>query len=682
MSILSIMIFAACDGAKQEKKEEPSKDKDFIIQTEQFADFKVLRYQIPDFEELDLDKKLLIYHLYEAAHAGRDIVYDQNYRYNLFIRKTIEQILEHYKGGRSESSYLKFIEYAKCIFASNGIHHLYSGDKFIPEFSENYFTELIINSPDADFLSDMFDNQQQFLDFVKPIIFDPTIDARKIESDPNKDIILESATNFYHHQLRFNQVRDFYDKKTDKKDPRPVMHGLNSKLMIDENGELYEDVWKIGGMYTNAIEKIVVNLELALAYTENDNQRNALKKLIEFYKNGDLKTFDEYSILWVKDTDSYVDVVNGFIEVYDDPVGRRGAYQSMLSVRDSEASKRTQLISENAQWFEDNLPIHNNYKRQNAVGVDAKAINVVTVAGDNAPAPPIGVNLPNSNWIRAEYGSKSVTITNIYEAHIEASRGAGSIDEFAYTEDEAERAKKYGLSVGTLHTDLHEIIGHGSGQLRRGVADPASTLKNYYSPIEEARADLVGLYFLLDPKMVELGLMEDLDAGKTQYESYIRNGLLTQLVRIRPGANIEQAHMRARKLISEWAFEKGQKDNVIERIHEDGKTYFVVNDHEKLRKIFGELLKEIQRIKSEGDYNAARRMIENYAVTVDQKLHQEVLDRWEKLNIAPYTVFINPVLVPVYQDDKIIDIVIQYPDDFLQQMLFYGKNYSFLPVIN
>lgn len=683
MIVMYAFAMISCNNAKETEKRCDQKSDNFQYNIEQFADFKVFRYQIPDFESLDLNTKILLYYLYEASHAGRDIFYDQNYRYNLMIRKTLEQIIMNYAGDKNEDDYQKFLTYAKCVFASNGIHHMHSSDKFIPEFSKNYFKELIVNSPEAQFPIESFESLADFTDYIIPIIFDPEIDSKKIVSNPDKDIIKLSASNYYHKNLTFDMVRDFYDKIIDRTDKTPISYGLNSKLMLDENGKVYEEVWKTDGMYGEAIKKMVYWLKKAIPYTENDEQKKALQKVVEFYKTGDLRVFDEYSIAWVNDTESFVDFVTGFIEIYDDPVGRRGAFQAMLSVRDAESSKRTGIISNNAQWFEDNLPIHEAYKRKNAVGVDAKAINVVTVSGDNAPAPPIGVNLPNSNWIRAQHGSKSVTITNIFDAHRAAATTSGALEEFSYTDQEVQWAKEYGTIGGNIHIDMHEIIGHGSGQLKPGVGDPASTLKNYYSPLEEARADLVALYFMMDPHVVELGLMPSLNVAKSQYDGYIRNGMLTQLVRIQPGANIEQAHMRARKLISEWSYEKGKADNVIEKIIEEGKTYYVVNDYQKLRKIFGDLLKEVQRIKSEGDYNAGRNLVENYAVKVDPEIHQEVLARWEKLNIAPYTVFINPVLVPIYDDNgNIVDVKVEYPKDFLEQMIYYGEKYSNLPIIN
>ena len=683
MALISLISISACNSENEKQLITTNEPGEFFYQTEQFAEYRVLRYQIPDFENLSLKEKKLLFYLYEAAHAGRDIVFDQNYQYNLLLRKTLEEILNNYKGNKNEEQFHKFTEYCKRFFASNGIHHSYTSQKLKPDFLENFFNELVLNSPNASYPVNDFENLEEYFVLIKKIIFDEQFDAVKIASGVGQDIIAESATNFYHRDLTYKQVNDFYSNRIDKNESRPVMHGLNSKLMIDkQTGSIYEEVWKYGGMYSDAISEIVKNLNLALNYTENDKQSKSIQKLIEFYKTGNLKTFDEYSIMWILDKDSKIDFVNGFIEVYDDPVGRRGAFQSMVSIRDEEASKRTEIISRNAQYFEDNLPINTAYKREKAVGTDAKAINIVTVSGDNSPAPPIGVNLPNSNWLRTEFGSKSVTITNIYDSHLEASKTSGVIDEFAFTDEEVERAKKYARTGGNLHTDMHEIIGHGSGRLKKGVADPTTSLKNYYSPLEEARADLVALYFFMDPMLIELGLVETLEVGKSQYDSYFRNGMLTQLVRIPRGGSIQQAHMQARKLISEWVIEKGRKDKCVEKIIKNGKTYFVIRDYEKVRMLFGDLLREIQRIKSEGDYKAAKDLIEKFGIKVDSELHNEVLYRWGKLNIAAYSVFINPQLIAEYKDGEIIDVKVEYPVNFLEQMLYYGKKYSFLPTIN
>ena len=679
--VISNLLFFSCIRSEQADEHENKLPADtFQYQTEQFADIKILRYKIPGFEELSLKQKTLLYYLYEAAQAGYDIVWDQNYKNNLMIRRTLQQIVEMYNGDRTKPEFNNFLIYFKRVLVSNGIHHHYATDKLKPDFTEDYFIDLINNSPEAKFPTAGSETKSDFTRSILPLIFSPDIDAKRIVQDTKKDIVAASANNFYEGVTQ-KMVESYYNSITDRKDPKPISYGLNSKI-INVNGKVTEKVWKVGGMYSKAIEKIVYWLEKATTVAENDLQLMALQKLIEYYKTGDLRTFDEYSILWLKDTLSTVDVVNGFIEVYGDPLGKKGSFQSMVSIRDFEASKRTQLISDNAQWFENHLPYDEAYKKKTAKGINAKAINVVTLAGDDYPTPPIGVNLPNADWIRAEYGSKSVTISNLVHSYNESSKTSGALEEFAYSKEEIERSKLYSTISGELHTDLHEIIGHGSGQLKKGVADPSETLKNYASPLEEARAELVGLYFLTDPKMVELGLMTTLDAGKAEYDSYIRNGLITQLVRIELGKDMEQAHMRARQLIAKWAYEKGKKDNVIEKKVKKGKTYFVINDYVKLRAIFGEMLKEVQRIKSEGDYNAGKSLIENYAVKIDYKLHKEVLERWKKLNIAPYGAFINPVLVPVYKGDKIIDVKVEYPKDFLQQGLDNIKKFSNLPLYN
>jgi len=677
--ITSTLMLLGHQAYPQNSSPKETPNNDFLYQVEQFADIKILRYEIPGFDDLNTNQKALLYYLYEAAQAGYDIVWDQNYKNNLIIRKTLQQIIEKYTGMRKTKEYHDFLVYVKRVFVGNGIHHHYSTDKLVPEFTPQFFAELIKNSPEAKFPLNANETLDEFIKRITSLIFDKNIDAKRVMQDTKYDIVVKSACNFYEGVTQ-KMVEEYYNSLTDKNNPRPVSHGLNTKVVL-ENGKVVEKVWKQGGMYTQAIQTIVYWLEKAVEVAENEVQKKSLEKLVEFYNTGDLKTFDEYSILWLKDTASVVDVVNGFIEVYGDPLGKKGAFQSMVSIRDFEASKRTKLISDNAQWFEDNLPYHEDYKKKNAVGINAKAINVVTLAGDNYPTPPIGVNLPNADWIRAEHGSKSVTISNLVHSYNEASKLSGALDEFAFSKEEAERARKYTIT-GEIHTDLHEIIGHGSGQLKKGVADPSETLKNYASPLEEARAELVGLYFLLDPKLVEMGLLPDMEAGKAQYDSYIRNGLITQLVRIELGKNIEQAHMRARQLIAKWAFEKGKKENVIEKKSVDGKSYFVINDYGKLRLIFGEMLREVQRIKSEGDYEAGKALVENYGVKIDKELHKEVLERWQKLNIAPYGAFINPVLKPVYKDKILIDVKVEYPQDFLQQALDYMNKNAHLPLHN
>jgi len=613
----------------------------FQFQAEQFADLRILRYQVPGFEELSLQQKTLIYYLYEAALCGRDILWDQNYKFNLTVRKTIETIFDTYKGDRNTDDFKKFEVYAKRVWFSNGIHHHYSSDKILPEFSKEYFSSLIANA---------------------------------------SGFPLNAGENLTQFEQRVKEAEDFYKDANKLNGKTPVMQGLNSKL-LKENGKLIEKTWKVGGMYNSAIERIVYWMEKAMPFTENEIQKDALAKLIAFYKSGSLKDFDTYSIAWAKDTQSAVDVVNGFIETYNDPIGNKGTFEAIVSVKDMEASKRIKTIGDNAQWFEDNSPILPEHKKKNVTGIAAKVINVVIESGDAAPATPIGINLPNNEWIREQHGSKSVNLGNIVEAYDRAA-GAGVVNEFYLGTDVQDRVKNYASLADKLHTDMHEVIGHASGKIEDGIAQPSATLKNYASTLEEARADLVALYYLFDQKLVDLGVMPSLDYGKASYDEYITKGLIVQLSRLKLGNNLEEAHMRNRQLVSAWVYEKGKKENVIEKVVKENKTYFVVNDYNKLRVLFGDLLREIQRIKSKGDYKAGRDLVENYGVKVDPILHKEVLARYEILNIAPYAGFIQPRLVPVIEGDKIIDVKIEYPTDFSQQMLYYGKNYALLPVVN
>lgn len=644
----------------------------FKVQTEQFADIKILRYQVPGFEELSLQHKTLLYYLYEAALSGRDMIYDQNYKHNLLIRNLLENIVRTYRGDRETENWEQFMVYVKKVWFSNGIHHHYSMDKFVPSVSVEYFRSLIENSDQLQGV----ENQDEFIEKILPLIFNEKLAAKRVVQDDGKDMIAESANNFYEYVSQ-QEAEDFYRNKTDPGNPEPVSVGLNSKL-VKENGELKEHTWKVGGMYSPAIEKVVYWLEKALELAEEGSQRKSLEMLVDFYKTGNLKTFDEYSIEWVKDQHSLVDVVNGFIEVYGDALGRKATFESVVSIRDEEATRRATTISRNAQWFEDHSPTQPEYKKENVQGVSARGINVVVESGDCSPATPIGINLPNADWIRAKHGSKSVTINNIMAAYDEASKESGAIEEFAWSDEEIQLSKKWGHLGNVLHVDLHEIVGHGSGKLKPGVANPGDTLKNYASTIEEARADLFALYFAVDKKLVDLGLMPSVEVGYAEYNSYIRGGLMTQLVRVEKARNLEESHMRNRQLIAKWAFEEGQQENVIEKRNRDGKTYFVVNDHQKLRLIFGQLLREIQRIKSEGDFEAARNLVENYGVKVDHEIHKEVLERWKKLNIAPFAGFINPELVPVFENDALVDVKITYPDDFATQMLEYGAKYAHL----
>ena len=648
----------------------------FKYQTEQFADIRILRYQVKDFEQLSIERKEQLYYLYKAALYGRDIIYDQNYKHNISIRKTIENIIKTYSGDKTTDDYAQFIVFCKRFWFSNGIHHHYSMDKFVPEISTGYFTELMTKSEITAFPLRKDESLNDFMAFITPIIFDKDIDNKRVVLDHGVDLVQASANNFYENVSQ-EEAEKFYKEKSIKDGKRPPSHGLNSKL-IKENGQLKEVIWSAEGMYSSAIKKMLFWLRKAAVVAENEVQKEALEKLILFYETGDLSTFDDYSIAWLKDTSSLVDVVNGFIEVYGDPLGRKATYESVVSIRDIEATKRAETVSGNAQWFEDNSSTDKKYKKEKVTGLSAKAINVVVQTGDCSPSGPIGINLPNAEWIREEFGSKSVTISNIIEAYDEASKDSGALKEFAYSDEEVNLSKKWSSVASSLHVDLHEIIGHGSGKLADGVADPSETLKNYASTLEEARADLAALYFAIHPHLIELGLQPDVKVGYAEYNAYIRGGLMTQLVRVELGENIEESHMRNRQLIAKWVFEKGQNKNVIEKKIKDNKTYFVVNDHEKLRDLFGELLAEVQRIKSEGDYEAGKHLVENYGVQVDYDLHKEVLERWNKLKIAPYAGFINPKLEMKAGCGRVNDVVISYPDDFMNQMLEYGDRYGSL----
>jgi len=647
----------------------------FIFQTEQFADIKILRYQVPGFEDLSLQQKELIYYLSEAAHCGRDILFDQNNKYNLRIRRTLEAILLSYDGDRDCDDFKRFVVYTKRVWFSNGIHHHYSMDKILPDFSEEYFGELIANCNYELLPLNQTEDVVDLVSLLVAVIFDENEEAKRVVLNPDLDLIEDSANNYY-EGISQEEVEAFY-KNLDKGDEeRPISTGLNSKL-VKVNGEIKERTWKVGGMYTEAIEEIVFWLEKALPVADSDLQKQALIKLIEFYKTGDLNTFDDYSILWVKDLDAHVDVVNGFIEVYGDALAIKGSWEAIVNFMDVEGTKRTKIISDYAQWFEDHSPVDTRFKKKVVKGVSAKVITVAMLGGDCHPATPIGINLPNAEWIRKEHGSKSVTIDNITYAYHQASLKGGMLEEFAYSAEEIARSKEYGHLGGNLHTDLHECLGHGSGQLLPGVGMDA--LKNYHSTLEEARADLFALYYIMDEKLIEIGLVPNLEVGKAEYDGYIRNGLLTQLTRIELGKDIEESHMRNRQLVAQWVFEKGEKDKVVERIEKEGKTYFVIHDYDKLRVLFGELLDEVQRIKSEGDFEAGKLLVENYAVKVDVAIHQEVKERFDKLNLAAYAGFINPEYKAVYEEGEIIDVKISYPMDFTQQMLHYSDKYSFLP---
>jgi dipeptidyl-peptidase-3 len=652
----------------------------FVVQADKFADVKILRYRIKGFDELSLQEKRLAYYLYQATLSGRDILWDQNYKHNLRVRKILSTVVDSYSGDRTGSDYLALFEYTKRVWFSNGIHHHYSTAKMVPDLSQEAFAELV-RASDADRLP-LGEGQSvdELLAVIGPVLFDPSIAARRVNLDSGIDQLSASATNYY-SDVTQAEAEAFYAARIDNDDPRPISWGLNSQLAkID--GEIVERVWKVDGMYGSAIEQIVFWLEKAVGVAENKAQKAWLEKLILFYNSGDLSDYDDYNIAWVRDTDSRIDTVNGFTEVYGDPLGYRGAWESMLSIRDLEATDRIATVGANAQWFENNSPIDDTHKKEEVVGISAKVITIVAEGGDSAPSTAIGVNLPNANWIRAEHGSKSVTLGNIIETSEIASASSGLHDEFMLTDEEKARFHEYGTLAYFLDVDLHEVIGHASGKLNPGVGTPKETLKSYSSALEEARADLVALYFMMDPKLVELGLMPSLEVGKTTYDRNIRNGILIQLQRIEPGDDLEQAHMRNRQLIANWVYEKGLPNNVIEMVVVDGKTYFVIRDYEALRELFGQLMNEIQRIKSEGDYEAGKNLVETYGVKVDRKLHEEVLARVEPLDIAPYTGFMQPRLVAVKKDGEIMDVWVEYPDDFAGQMLEYEREYSFLPLDN
>lgn len=638
---------------------------DFNYVVDRFADIEVLRYKVPDFEKLTPRQKALVYYLTEAAIAGRDILWDQNGKYNLPIRQLIENVYTNYSGNKESRQYKALEKYLKQIWFGNGIHHHYSMDKFVPEFDETFLRYEVSKLP--------ADKQPAELDMLCKVIFDPAVLAKRVNQAEGEDLIVTSANNLYEGVTQ-KQVEDYYNARKDTTVVNPISYGLNTRVaMID--GKVTEQPYRIGGMYSDAIERIVANLKAAREYAENDKQAGVIDKLIEFYTTGDLATFDDYSIQWVEDTDSQVDFINGFIESYGDPLGMTGAWESIVNFKNVEASHRTEALSSNAKWFEDHSPVDPRFRKDEVKGVTAKVITAAILAGDAYPATPIGINLPNANWIRAAHGSKSVTLENITQAYDEASHGSGFNEEFVIDEPTRKLLDDYLFITDNLHTDLHECLGHGSGRLLPGV-DP-DALKAHGSTLEETRADLFALYYLADPKLLELGLLDNPDAYKAEYYKYILNGMMTQLMRIEPGKDVEEAHMRNRKLIAEWAYEHGRKDNVIEMVDINGKTFIKINDYKRLRELFGELLGEIQRIKSEGDYEAGRDLVEKYAVKVDPKLHKEVLDRYAHLNIAPYKGFVNPVYTPVFDaDGNITDVTIDYTETYIPQMLRYSRDYS------
>ena len=663
--MITIAGLAAALVSCSDKTEKTAQNGDFKYLVDEFADLKIMRYQVPGWDELSLQQKKYVYHLAEAAKYGRDIIWMQNCKDNLAVRKVVENIIANYKGDRECADYKAFETYAKRLFFSNGIHHHYAEDKFFPECPQEYFASLMT----------AVGNEAECA-VLLPVIYDPAVyPARKVMD--GKDIVAESAVNFYEGVTR-EEVEALYASMIDPSDKTPVSYGLNSRVVKGEDGVVREEVYKVGGLYGPALEKIIAELEKAAAVAENETQKAYTADLIEYYRTGDLKLWDKYNVQWVKDTLGTIDFVNGFVEDYNDPLGRKATWEGLVNFKDNEASKRTELISDNAQWFEDNSPVDARFKKAKVKGVTAKVINVAVLAGDCYPAAPIGINLPNADWIRREHGSKSVTIANLTSAYNMAAQESpkSMLSEFAWSEEEIEMAKKYSAITDDLHTDLHECLGHGSGQLLPTTSPNA--LGEYSSALEETRADLFGLYYLADPKLVELGILPDMEAYKAQYTSYIRNGIFTQFTRVELGKKNMEAHMQNRKLIADWCYEKGLRDNVIEKKVRDGKTYFVVNDFEALRGLFGELLAEVQRIKSEGDYEAGKALVETYAVNIDPELHKEVKERYAALNLRPYGGFLNPEIVPVKKGMKVVDYEIRYAEDFIAQMMEYGQKYATL----
>ncbi len=673
--VTALSLLTACGGNPKTTAEAEKID----YTVEQFADLQILRYRVPGFEDLSLKQKELVYYLTEAALQGRDILFDQNGKYNLTIRRMLEAVYTGYKGDKNTPDFKAMEVYLKRVWFSNGIHHHYGSEKFVPGFTPEFFRQAV-QSVDAATLP-LAEGQtvEQLCEEVFPVIFDPTVMPKRVNQAAGEDLVLTSACNYYDGVTQ-QEAEDFYNALKNPQDETPVSYGLNSRL-VKEDGKIQEKVWKVGGLYGQALEKIVYWLKKAEGVAETPEQKAVIAKLMEFYETGDLKTFDEYAILWVKDLNSRIDFVNGFTESYGDPLGMKANWESLVNFKDLEATQRTELISGNAQWFEDHSPVDGQFKKEKVKGVSAKVITAAILAGDLYPATAIGINLPNANWIRSHHGSKSVTIGNITDAYNKAAHGNGFNEEFVYSDAELQLIDKYADVTDELHTDLHECLGHGSGKLLPGV-DP-DALKAYGSTIEEARADLFGLYYVADPKLVELGLTPSADAYKAQYYTYLMNGLMTQLVRIEPGNNVEEAHMRNRQLIARWVYEKGAAEKVVELVKKDGKTYVVINDYEKVRDLFGRLLAEIQRIKSTGDYAGAHDLVEAYAVKVDPALHAEVLERYKKLNLAPYKGFVNPKYEVVTDaDGTITDVTVTYDEGYAEQMLRYSKDYSTLSSVN
>ena len=679
--LTSLFLLGACNQGNQTGSTpvDDGIDSTFEYKVDRFADIEILRYPVPGFNSLSLQQKELIYYLSQAALEGRDILWDQHNRYNLTIRRVCEGVYENYMGNKSSDDWKQFETYLKQIWMANGIHHHYSEDKIMPQFIQDYFVTVVksVDPGRMPFRDGMAADET--LNEILPVMFDPAVMPKRMSQTPGSDIVATSAVNFYEGVTQ-QEVEAFYNAMKDPANETPLSYGLNSKVtMVD--GQMTEQVWKLGGMYDKAIERIIGWLEKAAAVAENDHQKEVITLLIDYYRSGDLQKFDDYSVKWVTDTHSRVDFINGFIETYTDPLGLKATWEAMVNFKSEEASKRTQIISDNAQWFEDHSPIDDRFKKEEVKGVSAKVITAAILGGDTYPATPIGINLPNADWIRRDHGSKSVTIDNITYAYTKAAEGNGFNEEFMWSDRERELAKQYGSLTDNLHTDLHECLGHGSGKLLAGVS--SDVLQAYGSPLEETRADLFALYYLADPKLVELGLLPDSEAYKAEYYSYIMNGAMTQLTRIQPGKDIEQAHMRNRALISRWVIEKGKDEKVVELTQQEGKTYVVVNDYVKLRTLFGQLLAEVQRIKSEGDFEAGKQLVESYGVKVDPTLHEEVLTRYEALNLAPYKGFVNPVYKLVTDDEgKVTDVTLSYDENYVDQQLRYSRQYSVLPLKN
>lgn len=694
---LSALLAVGCQPSKSDKSKRSTPEKEFNYTAESFSDIRILRYKVPGFDELSVKQKELLYYLSQAALSGRDIMWDQNYKHNLTIRRILEEIVKNYSGDKNTEDYHNFVTYMKRVWFSNGIHHHYSNDKFIPEFSEDYFRTLVSDSPSQNYPTKDGETVQDLVERMIPVMFDPELDAKKVNLDNNLDLVRNSAINFYDN-LTQREASEFYEAMIaeDHSNSTPVSYGLNSKLVRDEDGNIKERVYKVGGLYGEALEKVVYWLKKASDVAEDQLQKETLELLVEYYETGDLEKFNEYNIKWVQSTEPVVDVINGFIEVYNDPLGRKGSFESVVSIKDMDATKKYGVLSEEAGWFEKNSPIMEEHKKDEVKGVSYKVINVVMESGDSSPSTPIGINLPNENWIRSTHGSKSVSLGNIEEAYAESSKSSGYLEEFYLNTDEYplhQYIKDYSKYADKLTTGLHEVVGHASGKIEEGVGTPSETLGSYASALEEGRADLVALYYIGDQHLVELGLTPSTDVMKAEYTTYITNGLMTQLTRIELGKNIEEAHMRNRQMISRWAYEKGKSTDsskdVIERkdvVGEDGvvKTYFVVNDYQKLREIFGDLLRLVQKIKSKGLTEEGKNLIENYGVVPDPELHKQVKERWKKLNRAPYGGFINPHLTPIKNESNgaIVDVRISYPDSFQDQMLYYAHNYSYLPNYN